>query len=125
MINTLTDADGTIWTFNENREVHSENDLPAEINKDGDKMYYKNGKYHRDGGPAVILHSGGQIWMKEGWMHREDNLPAVICGGDGSKADAYPPGTHLFIRNDARILEGAHIHSIDLNGVHVEGPKRP
>jgi hypothetical protein len=39
--------------------------------------YYRNGKLHRDDGPAVIKPDGTQEWYKEGKLHRDDG-PAVI-----------------------------------------------
>jgi hypothetical protein len=37
--------------------------------------WYKNGKLHRDGGPAVCQ-DGGKFWYKNGKRHREDG-PAI------------------------------------------------
>jgi len=42
----------------------------------GDKCWYKEGKYHRLNGPAIIYPSGLKYWYKEGKLHREDG-PAV------------------------------------------------
>jgi hypothetical protein len=59
---------------------HSIDDLPI-INYDGDQYWYKEGKLHRDGDlPAVISENGDQIWCKEGKRHRDCDLPAVING---------------------------------------------
>ena len=43
----------------------------------GTEIWYKNGKYHRLDGPAVIRGNGTEIWYKDGLYHREDG-PAVI-----------------------------------------------
>lgn len=59
-------------------ELHSLDDLPAVVYKDGTKWWYKNGKVHRDGDlPAVMWHNGVQEWFQNGRRHR-DNGPAVI-----------------------------------------------
>jgi len=37
-----------------------------------DKFWYKNGKLHRDDGPAVEYKNGIKFWYKEGKLHRLD-----------------------------------------------------
>ncbi len=46
----------------------------------GGQIWYKHGKRHRDGGPAVII-NGNQEWYQNGLLHR-DGGPAVIDHGD-------------------------------------------
>ena len=46
------------------------------INRDGDKYWYLNGKYHRQNGPAVEYANGDRVWYLNGQLHRE-NGPAV------------------------------------------------
>jgi hypothetical protein len=41
------------------------------------ESWYKDGKLHREDGPAVIFPSGTQDWYLNGERHREDG-PAVI-----------------------------------------------
>jgi hypothetical protein len=44
----------------------------------GNKSYRnKEGKIHRDEGPAIIWANGSQIWYRNGKRHREDG-PAII-----------------------------------------------
>jgi len=38
--------------------------------------HYKNGKVHRDDGPAIEHSDGAKLWYKNGKMHRDDG-PAV------------------------------------------------
>ena len=38
----------------------------------GDKQWYKDGKLHREDGPAVESHNGDKAWYKDGKRHRED-----------------------------------------------------
>ena len=42
---------------------------------DGD-VWYKNDKYHREGGPAIVYKSGAKVWYQNGLLHRLDG-PAV------------------------------------------------
>ena len=42
----------------------------------GDKAWYKEGKLHREDGPAVEFANGSKEWYKENKLHREDG-PAV------------------------------------------------
>ena len=48
-----------------------------------DIAWFKNGKYHREDGPAVELVKGSKYWCKHGKYHREDG-PAIEWA-DGSK----------------------------------------
>ena len=41
-------------------------DLPAVISARGDLEYWKNGRRHRDNGPAVIRKDGVCSWYKNG-----------------------------------------------------------
>jgi len=39
------------------------------INDDGSEVWIKNGKLHREDGPAVIWYNGHQFWYKNGKLH--------------------------------------------------------
>ena len=54
-----------------------------EIDEDGTKCWYLNGKYHREDGPAVEYADGNKEWYLNGKYHREDG-PAVEYA-DGNK----------------------------------------
>jgi hypothetical protein len=57
---------------------HSIDDLPR-INSYGEQCWYKEGKLHRNGDlPALIYAAGEQCWYKEGKLHRDGDLPAAI-----------------------------------------------
>ena len=59
------------------RFPHSLNDEPAVITSNC-KMWYKNGKLHREGDKPAIEHKNGtRNWYKFGKLHREGDLPAV------------------------------------------------
>lgn len=58
--------------------LHSFDDEPAVIYKDGTKWWYENGAVSRRGDlPAVCWWNGVQEWWLDGVRHR-DNGPAVI-----------------------------------------------
>ena len=45
---------------------------------DRTKMWYKNGKYHRDGDlPAIEFNNGTKYWYKNDKYHRDGDLPAI------------------------------------------------
>jgi hypothetical protein len=46
------------------------------IDKDDDKAWYKNGKCHRTGGPAIEFANGNKWWYLNGENHRTDG-PAI------------------------------------------------
>jgi len=53
------------------------------IDEEGTIEYFKNGKYHRENGPAIIWPNGDKEWYLNGRCHREDG-PADIFS-DGTK----------------------------------------
>ena len=63
-------------TYWENKEwychgnLHRDNDLPAYISARGDKEWYRHGKRHRDIGPAVVRKDGVCTWYRYG-LHLE------------------------------------------------------
>ncbi len=67
---------------------------------DGTQEWWKEGKLHREDGPAIIHSDGSQVWYKEGKIHREDG-PAVILS-DGvqewwKEGEKYEPSAHELI----------------------------
>jgi len=62
--------------FVKNGKVHRENG-PAIEQSNGDKFWYINGKLHREGGPASEYQNGYKEWWINGKRHREDG-PAII-----------------------------------------------
>jgi len=60
-----------------NDKLHSIYDKPAVIYSDGGKVWYQNGKKHRNDKPAIICSNVGKHWYQNGKLHRNDN-PAVI-----------------------------------------------
>ena len=49
----------------------------------GSREWYRNGKLHREDGPALERSDGTKEWYKEGRLHREDG-PAIEWS-DGTK----------------------------------------
>lgn len=53
-----------------NFKVFHIEDGSAVISKNGDRLWYKHGKLHRDYGPAIILINGAnfgfEFWFKDG-----------------------------------------------------------
>ncbi len=75
-------ADGTkIWR--RDGKLHRE-DGPAVERPDGTKQWWLDGQQHREGGPAVERANGTKEWWLGGQRHREDG-PAVEWAG-GTKA---------------------------------------
>ena len=59
---------------------HSYCDESASVTlSNGTKEWRVNGKLHRDNDlPAVVCFNGSKHWYKNGLLHRENDLPAVI-----------------------------------------------
>ncbi len=82
-------GDGDVC-YIKNGKWHRE-DGPAIEKADGDEEWLVNGELHREDGPAVEYANGTKKWYKNGKQHREDG-PAVTCA-DGYKA-WYKNGKH-------------------------------
>lgn len=70
----LREEDKSLCYYKEGK-LHRE-DGPAVECSDGTKEWWVNGELHREEGPAVEYSDGGKFWYKEGNLHREDG-PAV------------------------------------------------
>ena len=51
-------------------------------NSYGDKLWYVNGKLHREDGPAIEYASGSKQWYINGKLHREDGPAVEVIDGD-------------------------------------------
>jgi hypothetical protein len=49
---------------------------------DGCKEWYKDGKLHREGGPACEYSNGDKVWYKEGVRHREEGAALEFASGN-------------------------------------------
>ena len=52
------------YSFEEKKEffLESQNDKPAVINSQGEKLWYKHGVFHRENGPAIITENRDYYW---------------------------------------------------------------
>ncbi len=77
---------------------------------DGKQAWWKDGKLHREDGPAVIWPDGTQMWYKDGEFHREDG-PAIV----------YSDGRQFWYKNGKNITDDiinwAKDRNIDLNNL--------
>ena len=48
----------------------------------GTKRWYKNGKFHREDGPAIEWYDGDKEWYINGQLHREDGAANEWLNGD-------------------------------------------
>ncbi|RTK95521.1 MAG: hypothetical protein EKK64_06780 [Neisseriaceae bacterium] len=71
------------------------------IQKEDALYHYKNGRIHKDNGPAVIF-PDKEVWYHYGKIHRDNDLPAVIYK-DGSKEWYCKGKRHRLGGNPARI----------------------
>ena len=79
----------------------------------GTREWRRDGKRHRDGGPAIEWFDGTKVWFQHGQLHREDG-PAYV-GRDGDKQYhlfdeelAYPD----FVRRVAELKQQRHEQSV-------------
>lgn len=74
-MNLVSSNKGTQRFYDENGELHRDNDEPALICSYGSQYWYKHGLQHRDRGPAVITPTYEE-WRQNGKFHRLDG-PAL------------------------------------------------
>jgi hypothetical protein len=77
----ITDREGTRRWYRDGK-LHRE-DGPATEHANGTKEWYLDGKKHREDGPAIENPDGTKFWYRSGQLHRDDG-PAVEWA-DGSK----------------------------------------
>jgi len=65
------------YHFFKNGKLHRE-DGPAIEFANGNKYWWIDGKRHREDGPAIEYNNGNKEWWINGKLHREDG-PAVEC----------------------------------------------
>jgi hypothetical protein len=80
-----TDKYGNKRWYNENKQLHRDNDLPAIEAASGTKYWFVNGKKHRDNDlPVIEWVNGDKHWYVNDERHRLGGLPAIEFA-DGSK----------------------------------------
>ena len=77
-----TDLPDGSYKYTRDGKFHRE-DGPAVRSAAGDTWWFREGLLHREDGPAVEHVNGGRWWFQNGKLHREDG-PAYE-GADGAK----------------------------------------
>ena len=54
----------------------------VEVYTNGDKLWYLNGKLHREDGPAFEWSNGTKNWYLNNKLHREDGPAVEVANGD-------------------------------------------
>lgn len=80
---TISNTDGTVRTYLDG-QLHSFDDDPAVLTREGRRLWYKNGKLHRDNDLPACIFVHDKFWYKDGVYHRDDNKPAIEYA-DGRK----------------------------------------
>lgn len=62
------------------------------ISRCGTQRWFKNGKRHREDGPAVINNNNDKYWYRNGLLHRLDGPAIEYSSGGGSW---YIKGTYI------------------------------
>jgi len=74
-----------------------------EIDEDGARRWYQNGRLHRTDGPAIEWANGHRSWHQNGELHRED-APAV----EWANGDRYWYQNNQHHRTDGPAIEWAN-----------------
>jgi hypothetical protein len=51
----------------------------VEVSANGSQAWYRNGKLHREGGPAAEYIDGSKSWWRNGHLHRSGGPAVIIC----------------------------------------------
>jgi len=86
--------------------MHRDGKEPSWINGKNDKRWSKEGRYHREDGPAIIYANGTCRYYQDGELHREDG-PAII-NNNNNESSFFITG----IRVDQQIVENPSSQTI-------------
>jgi hypothetical protein len=81
-------------------------DGPAVVRADGTKEWYRDGQRPSEDGPAVMQANGTRMWYRDGKLHRDDGPAIEWANGmnrwyvDGERVDKNVP--HRLPRTSAR-----------------------
>lgn len=122
---TAIRADGSKEWYRDGK-LHRE-DGPAIERANGDKEWYRNGRLHREDGPAIERADGSKLWYRDNKLHRADDEPAFE-GADGSK-EWWRDGVRLNDVEVAKILQkqkerAAQLLADQLNAQRLETLKK-
>jgi len=81
----------------------------------GDKVWYLNGKRHREDGPAIEWASGDKFWYLNGKRHREDG-PAVEYA-DGTKYWYLNGKEYTEVKYNAKTKPNCENKCVEIDGI--------
>ncbi len=96
------------------------------INSSGSVCYIKNGKKHREDGPAIEWFNGNKEWYRNGEFHREDGPAVENVGGskfwymndklhrDGGPAMEYADGYRVWCINGEKYTKKAYEEALKI-----------
>jgi hypothetical protein len=92
------------------RVAMNKNNKPiCEVNKNGTKIWWLNGKLHREDGPSIEYTDGCKLWHLNGKLHREDG-PAV----------EWVDGAEYWYLNDKRYTKQNYYRELVKRGLCIE-----
>lgn len=53
-----------------------------EVDKFGNTVWYCDGKFHREDGPAILYFDGSEEWYIDGLLHRVDGPAVTFASGE-------------------------------------------
>lgn len=96
----VTSAGDEEW-YDDQEQLHRDNDLPAQIDCHGGKAWFQHGKLHRDNDkPAIEAANGDRAWYQNDQLHRE-NGPAIIYADPHKEPEYWLHGRQM--SDDERI----------------------
>jgi len=99
-------SEGDEEWYDDNEQLHRDNDLPARTDSHGGKAWFIHGKLHRDGDkPAIEAANGDKAWYHNDTLHRE-NGPAVIYA-DKNKEPEYWLNGHKMTDAERAVRDAA------------------
>jgi hypothetical protein len=75
-MNPIFDTFGNEYWYNEEQELHRENE-PAVVYIGGAKMYFVNGRKHREDGPAIDFKNIKE-WYIDGVQYSEEEFLRIV-----------------------------------------------
>ncbi len=79
------------------------------VDRNDSVCYTKNGKFHREDGPAIEYYNGDKCWYRNGEIHREDG-PSIefsngrkfwFVGGEWCAKESYEETLKIWKMNEA------------------------
>lgn len=104
-------SDGDEEWYDDQEQLHRDNDLPAQIDSHGGKAWFQHGKIHRDNDkPAIEAANGDRAWYQNDQLHREHG-PAVVYADPEKEPEYWLHGRKMSdterIQRDADVAAAA------------------